>query len=148
MSAQRRSTAAQAGTEAAWLYRPHLPSPPYPSGLAGILIVTEAGKDRFFDVVSDGPIYRDDAPIIINGWRVWERRRGAPVMRICYRPGAEVDAGWPHTALLRAALEKADLPLFAPPPSPWRSTGDFAANDPAAYERHMEVLTDIEWPGK
>jgi hypothetical protein len=65
---------------------------------------------------------------------------------VCYRPGAE--GGWPYTAVLRAALRQADLPLFTTGPWRWRSTGAFAANDPAAYASHMDALADAEEPGK
>jgi hypothetical protein len=80
---------------ATWFYRPHLPSPAYPSGVGGLLVVTAEGVDRFFDVVSDGPGCRADRPIIVNGWQVGERVRGAAVVTIRYRPGEESDGGWP-----------------------------------------------------
>jgi len=111
-------------------------------------VVTADGVDRFFDVVSDGPGYRADRPVIVNGWQVWERVRGAAVVTIRYRPGEESDGGWPHAALLRQALERADLPPFAPAPSRWRSTGDFAANDPPGFEEHMTAQADADGIGK
>jgi hypothetical protein len=138
----------QSAPVATWFYRPHLPSPAYPSGVGGLLVVTAEGVDRFFDVVSDGPGCRADRPIIVNGWQVGERVRGAAVRTIRYRPGEESDGGWPHAALLRQALEGTDLPPFAPAPSRWRSTGDFAANDPAGFEEHMAAQADADGTGK
>lgn len=133
---------------ARWLFRPHLPHPAYTSGLAGLLVVTVAGRDQFFDVVSAGPEYRPERTLVITGWRVWERVRGASICTVCFRPGEESDGGWPHAGLLRAALEGAGLPLFAPALSRWRSSGDFAANDPPGFKDAMARLADADQPGK
>lgn len=128
-----------------WFYRPHLPSPDWPAGAPGLLIVTEAGHDRFFDVSWEGPAWQSPEAATVDGWRVCERGRGAAVL-VCYRPGAV--GGWPYAAALRAALRQAGLPLFTTGPSRWRSTGDFAANDPAGYANLTDALADAEEPGK
>jgi hypothetical protein len=104
--------------------------------------------DRFFDVCSAGPDFHAGHVTKVDGWRVWEKEPAASVHTVHFRPGQESDGGFEFAELLRDALKKADLPLYAPRPPAYRSEAEAAANDPAAYQEHIDALTESEWPGK
>lgn len=145
--ASRHRSVKGAPPRVGWLMRPHLPCLSQPC-VAGILVVTVDGCDRFFDVCSVGPDFHSGQVTKIRGWRVSEKVRGASVSTICFRPGQESDGGFEFVELLRKALETADLPLYTPRPSAYRSEAEAAASDPAIYEEHIDALAESEWPGK
>lgn len=140
MTSEWRSAAAPA---ARWLFRPHLPLPAHPAGLPGLLVVTVAGEDRFFDVIC---LTSTGSGVL--GWHVRARPPGTDRALLCFRPGEESSGGWPYADLLRRALEEAGLPLWSAAPPCWRSTGDFAANDPWGYAEAMARLAAADEPGK
>jgi hypothetical protein len=131
-----------------WLTRPHLPCFSHPSGLAGVLVVAADGRDRLFDVTSAGPDFHPGHVTKVEAWHAWEKTRGASAYNICFRPGQESDGGFEFVELLREALLRADLPLYAPPPSPFRGEAEAAASDPVAYQEHIDAAVEAEWPGK
>lgn len=143
MTSDLRSSAAPV---ARWLFRPHLPHPAHPAGLPGVLVITAAGQDRFFDVIALRSAGGSGNRVL--GWHVRERPPGTDSAALCFQPGEESSGGWPYADMLRRALEEAGLPLCSSARPRWRSTGDFAANDPCGYAEAMARLADADEPGK
>lgn len=76
-----------------WFTRPVLPCLQFPAGLAGCLVIHRDGvDDAMYEVVVNSNVcdlQKPSEPLVIRGWRVLGRKRGARVYDVCFEPGHE-----------------------------------------------------------
>lgn len=109
-----------------WFTRPVLPCPQYPSGLGGCLVIHRNGvDDAMYDVVANCNWHdpqKPHEPLLIRGWRLLGRKRGAKVYDVCFQEGNE-GCNCPHGTYrpehlckhwhaAKQGLEAIGLPLY------------------------------------